>query len=140
MQRFDDWAIRYQLFIDKVRSSPFKWGDFDCGPLFAGQLCFALTGENPASHLIGRYSDEKSAVELMRSLGFDNLADATASFLPEYQTPALARLGDIAAIPVSGSPFGHALGIVNGERLLVLGTKQVGSIGRQNASRAFKVG
>jgi hypothetical protein len=140
MTRKDMWIIPYNEFVDKIRRTQFNWDEIDCGPRFVGALCEALTGVNPAAHLIDRYHDEESALELMQDLGFDNLADATASFLPEYDNPALAQMGDIAAILDESSPFGYALGIVNGERIFVLGKKGVGVVNRRHMQRAFKVG
>lgn len=140
MTRKDLWIIPYNEFVDNIRRTGFGWDVIDCGPRFVGALCEALTGENPAAHLIGRYHDEASAVELMHELGFSNLADGVASMLPEYDNPALAQMGDIAAILDESSPFGYALGIVNGERIFVLGNKGVGVVNRRHMKRAFKVG
>lgn len=140
MKRKDLWIIDYNSFVDGIRRTGFNWDEIDCGPRFVGALCQALTGENPAEHLIGRYHDEESALELMHELGFDNLADATASLLPEYDHPVMAQMGDIAAILDESSPFGYALGIVNGERIFVLGKKGVGVVNRRHMKRAFKVG
>lgn len=140
MKRKDLWITEYNDFIDRVRFTGFEWDKFDCGPLFAGQLCEALCGENPVAHLIGKYHDQESAVKLMHDLGFENLADATADFLPEYSNPQEAKMGDIAAIKVEQSPFGYALGIVNGERVFVLHPMGVGVVNRRNIARAFKVG
>jgi len=140
MKRVDLWIIPYNEFIDNIRKLGFDWDKIDCGPRFVGHLCEVLTGENPTKHLIGKYHDEESALELMHELGFDNLADATASFVPEYENPALAQMGDIAAIRIENSPFGYALGIVNGERVLVLHPTGVGVVNRRHMVRAFRVG
>lgn len=140
MKRKDLWIADYNAFVDKIRRTGFTWDEIDCGPRFVGGLCEALTGVNPAAHLIGRYHDEASAVKLMHELGFSNLADATASFLPEYDNAAMAQMGDIAAVVDESSPFGYALGIVNGERIFVLGKKGVGVVNRRHMQRAFKVG
>lgn len=140
MQRKDLWIVAYNEFIDNIRATGFNWDVIDCGPRYVGKLCEALTGENPAAHLIDKYHDEESALALMSEMGFDNIADATASFLPEYESPQDAQLGDVAAIRVEASPFGYALGIVNGERVFVLHPNGVGVVNRRNIARAFKVG
>ncbi|QWY83359.1 hypothetical protein [Rhizobium phage RHph_X3_2] len=140
MKRKDLWITPYNEFMDKIRRTGFNWDEIDCGPRFVGALCEALTGVNPAAHLVGLYHDEASAVAVMQELGFNNLADATASLLPEYDNPAMAQMGDVAAILDESSPFGYALGIVNGERIFVLGKKGVGVVNRRHMKRAFKVG
>ena len=50
-----------------------------------------------------------------------------------------AMLGDVAEVP-DESPFGHALGIVNGERLLVMREDGIGTVDLLSATRAFRVG
>lgn len=140
MKRKDLWITEYNAFIDRVREVGFDWSVIDCGPRLAGELCEALCGENPTKDLIGTYHDEQSALDLMHVLDCDNLADATALYLPEYDNPQLAQMGDIAAIVAKDSPFGYALGIVNGERVFVLHPEGVGVVNRRHISRAFKVG
>lgn len=140
MKRKDLWIEHYNKFIDDIRHTDTSWDSIDCGPRFVGALCEAITGENPAAHLVAEYSSKEEAVALMLKMGFDNLADATATLLPEYDNPALAKQGDIAAIPAPESPFGFALGIVNGERVFVLSEKGVGVVNRRHMTRAFKVG
>ncbi|MNL80509.1 hypothetical protein D3C87_2073860 [compost metagenome] len=53
--------------------------------------------------------------------------------------PSEARVGDIAAIDVGG-PIGHALGVVNGERIFVLGETGIGTVDLLKAAMCFKVG
>jgi hypothetical protein len=74
----------------------------------------------------------------MRQAGFRNLADMVAVMLPEIH-PSEARIGDIAAIEID-TPFGYALGVVNGERVFVLREDGMGTVDLLDAKRAFRVG
>lgn len=139
LERFEDWRSRFSAECDRIWSTPFQYGVHDCGPGLAGNLVLAITGIDLVSEYRGTYHDKDSAVAIMRNCGFENLGDMVASFLPEYDHPSMARIGDIVAIETS-SEFGHALGVLNGERALVLTAKGVGTVDRCKAARAFKVG
>jgi hypothetical protein len=141
LKRCDNWRSRFEAAIDEIKYVPFDWStQHDCGPGLAGRLVYALTGEDLTVKYQGRYKTAKGALKVMRSEGFDNLADLVASFLPEYPGgPCQASLGDIVAIPMD-SPFGFSLGVVNGERVFVLRPEGVGTVDLLDAKRAFKVG
>ncbi|ORE89738.1 hypothetical protein [Aurantimonas sp. 22II-16-19i] len=138
MQRLCDWPARLHAFIDQVKRSSHRYGTQDCLVGFAFGAVTALTGEDPAALYRGRYDTAKGALRVMREAGHANLADLVASHLPEIHV-SRARLGDLAAIP-DGSPFGFALGIVNGERLLVMREDGLGTTDFTAATRAFRVG
>lgn len=138
MKRLDDWRPRFEQVIDDMRLKPFAWRDNDCGPALVGRSVEALTGVDIAVAYRGKYSDAASALRLVRSHGFDDLADLVASLLPEIH-PSRARVGDIAAFEMD-SPFRSALGVVNGERVFVLRPEGIGTMNLLQARRAFKVG
>jgi hypothetical protein len=136
--RKQDWRRHYEAAVDEIMSRPFAWGTHDCGPGLAGRLVLAMTGVDLSAQYAGTYDDAASAARLIRSLGFTSLGELVASMLPAIH-PSLARLGDIAAIEVAG-PIGHALGVVNGERILVLTETGIGTIDLLDAQTCFKVG
>lgn len=139
LKRRTDWRAQLERVIDEIKRQPFQWGKMDCGPAFTGRVVQALTGVDLCLAHSGRYDDAESAYRLMRGLGFVDLADVVASLLPEHEHPARASLGDIAAIPTD-TAFKHALGVVNGERILVLTERGLGTVSLLDAARAFKVG
>lgn len=138
MDRLPDWPTRLHSFIDGVKHRSHRYGQFDCWDGFGAGVVQALTGEDPATPYRGRYASAIGAVRVMRNDGHRTLADLVASHLPEIHVSA-ARLGDLAAV-AEESAFGYALGIVNGERLLVLREDGLGSVDLLSATRAFRVG
>lgn len=139
LSRLPDWRVRFEAVADDIKGRPFDWKtQHDCGPGLVGALVRAMTGEDVAKRWRGTYRTERGALRVMRREGFRDLADLVASMLPEVH-PSQARIGDIAAF-ATGSAFGHALGVVNGERVLVLRPEGFGSMGLLDAARAFRVG
>lgn len=139
-KRVRDWRSRFEAVVDEIKLMPFDWRtQHDCGPGLAGRLVEAITGEDLARPYRGKYRTAKGALSVMKRAGFDDLADLVASMLPEIH-PSQAKIGDIAAFPMEGSPFRHALGVVNGERVFVLHPEGIGTMDLLAASRAFKVG
>ncbi len=139
MKRLPDWRQRFEAAIDDIRRTAFAWGTHDCGPALAGRIVLAVTGVDVAAPYRDQYRTASEAVRLIREAGFNDLADLVASILPEIH-PSQARIGDIAAFSIEGSPLGSALGVVNGERVFVLRPEGVGTMGLLQAHRAFKVG
>lgn len=138
MIRVEKWRSKFAEQTDNIRTKPFIWGEHDCAVGLVGNLTQALVGENLAADYTGKYKDAKSAYKVMKKAGFDNLADMAASILPEIHI-SQAQVGDIAAVPVETN-FGFALGVVNGERILVLREDGMGTVDLLDATRAFKVG
>ena len=137
--RKSDWRARFEATVDEIKATPFEWGVHDCGPSFAGRLVLAVTGVDLAAQYAGSYSNEAEALAIIHDAGFASLGDMVASMLPAIH-PSQARIGDVAAIPID-KPIGHALGVVNGERILVLmPSGGVGTVALTKASMAFKVG
>lgn len=139
LRRKNLWVAPFNDFVDGLWRKPFAWGVNDCGPSFAGKAVEVLTGVDLYSRFAGCYDDAVSGYRVMRQAGFSDLADLVASLLPEYYHPSQAHVGDIAAVPVD-TAFGHALGIFNGERILVMTETGVGTLDRSAAARAFRVG
>ena len=136
--RKPDWRARFEEAIDDIKKTPFAWGIHDCGPSFAGRLVLAITGVDLAAQYAGTYANEEEALAIIHNAGFETLGDMVASMLPAIH-PSQARIGDVAAIPVD-RPIGHALGVVNGERIFVVMPSGIGTVSLLTASMAFKVG
>lgn len=137
--RKNDWRARFAAEVDRIKRTPFAWGNHDCGPGLAGNLVYAVTGVDCAAQWRGAYDDALGAARAMQDAGFDNLADLVASMLPEYEHPSQARIADVAAIKVD-SVFGYALGVIDYERVFVLTESGIGTIDRSEIARAFRVG
>lgn len=139
LSRLPNWRARFDAECDRIRLTPFAWGSHDCGPGLAGNLTLAITGVDVAAAYRGRYTTMTGALRVLRNSGFSTLGDLVASMLPEHAHPSVARIGDVVAI-ASNSAFGHALGVVNGERVFVLTERGIGTVDRSDAVRAFRVG
>ncbi len=138
MNRLPQWRARLEMAIDDIKSKPFSWENNECGTGLVGNIVLAITGEDAAAPYRGAYNDAASALRTMKDAGFDNLADLVGSILPEILISE-AKIGDIAAIKMK-SPFGYALGVVNGERVFVLMEEGIGTVDLLECERAYKVG
>ncbi|MGE6740255.1 DUF6950 family protein [Allorhizobium pseudoryzae] len=138
LERTPGWRRRFEAVCDDWKREPFSWGDNDCAVGLVGRLVEAVTGQDLTAQYRGQYDDAESAYRQMRRAGFTNLADMVASILPEIH-PSQAKIGDVAAFRTD-SPFGFALGVVNGERVLLLREVGFGTLDLLEAERAFKVG
>lgn len=137
MSRRQDWRRRLGRYLSKVRTRPYHIGTMDCW-LFVGGAVSAMTGRNPSRQHRGSYSTTRGALGVMRKAGADNMADFAALHLEELASPVMAQIGDVVAIPTDDA-FGYSLGIVNGERVLVVTAHGVDTRDRAEATRAFGV-
>lgn len=110
------WERRLNEYLLECRGRPFEYGQFDC-LLFVCGAVEAMTGENPAAHLIGRYTSQDEAEALEGMTLYQWLIRTFGSPIP----PAYARRGDIAWVNdccavVVGT---DAIGFDDGEMCLV---------------------
>jgi hypothetical protein len=139
LKRKDLWLSDYHDLIDEIRREPFDWKGRECVLGLGARTVFTLTGEQLGAEYADRFDDAASAYRLMRELGFSDLADLVAFYLPEYAHPSEAQIGDIVTIPVE-TQFKHGLGVMNGERIITMTEGGIGTIDRLVADRAFRVG
>lgn len=139
LKRKVDWLTAYHDVIEDIRRQPFDWSAHECASGLAARVVEAITGHDFAADYRGQYHDAASAYRVMRDAGFSDLADLAASCLPEYAHPVEAHIGDIVAV-VTDTTFRHALGVMNGERIVVLTEAGLGTLDRSHAVRAFRVG
>lgn len=139
-RRKEAWQGPFNDAVDAVRTNQTEvgiWGSGDCLTGLVSPVVEAMTGEDPFSRFRGRYKTPRGALGIMRRSGFANLADLVASEFPEVHSSA-ARMGDIAAVPTDDD-FAYSLGIVNGDRVIVLRPDGMGSVPMTGAVRIFKV-
>lgn len=133
------WLSDFHDLMDEIRRQPFDWQGHDCVLGLGSRAVFAITGERLGAEYADRFNDAASAYRLMRELGFEDLADLIAAYLPERDHPSEAQIGDIVTIPVE-TQFKHGLGVVNGERIITMTEAGIGTVDRLLADRAFRVG
>jgi hypothetical protein len=132
--RLPDWRPRLVTYLAAVRDEPLVYGRHDCALFVAGAV-EAMTGADPAAGFRQGYTTLKGG---LKRLAAEGLADHVALVrnLLEEVPPAFAMVGDVAVIGEIGTP---ALGIFEGESILVLKDWGLGLIPRSAASLAFRV-
>jgi len=98
MDRFDDWEMRLDTFIQKRMKTPIKWGKHDCC-LFACDAIVMMTGIDVAEHFRGKYSNKDEAYQLLAEYAGGGLEEtveliAATHAMTEIQQPFASR-GDI---------------------------------------------
>lgn len=138
MLRLSDWRPRLNAALGRIGETPFAWGENDCFVGLAAAAVEAITGVDFAAVYRGRYHSLESGLELLAVECAPTLDALVGRFFLELPLGEM-RVGDLAAIFDPG-PFGCALGVCNGERLMVLRPEGIGTLDRRQARRAFKVG
>lgn len=115
--RRPDWRGRLDLYVNEVRRLPFSPGTHDCALFVAGAI-EAMTGEDPAAELRGRYRTLEEGLVLLQSQGFIDHVDAAAARF-ERIPREMAQIGDLAVVKAEAE--GRALGLVGGHRVFVVG-------------------
>lgn len=128
--RLADWRPRLVAYVNQVHAQPFAYGSHDCA-LFAAGAVEAMTGTDLAAKYRGRYTSLKEGLKLSRG---QHLAVLKSTF--EEIPTAFAGVGDIAMIGEVGFP---ALGIFDGELVLVLREEGLGLMPRAAATKAYRV-
>lgn len=136
MVRKEDWRRHLRTYIDGIRYEPYALGQQDCWLFVAGAI-EAMTGVDLATPQRGKYKSAKGALSIMRRTKSRNMADFAALHLPE-QHPVQAQIGDVMAMPTDDK-FGFSLGVLNGERVLVVTPTGVDTRDRSEAVRSFRV-
>lgn len=135
--RHEDWRRRLGDYVRAMRFVPYTFGSQDCWLFVAGAVK-AMTGIDHAKVHRGRYKTARGALGIVRRAGADNMAEFAGLFLDEIEAPVFAQIGDVMAIPTDDA-FGFSLGILNGERVLVVTPGGIDTRDRSEATRAFKV-
>lgn len=104
--RFPDWPKRLADHVESMRDKPFAYGSNDCA-LFAAGAIEAITGDDLASDLRGRYTTALGAKRRINAAGGMR---ALASDLPEKPV-GMAQRGDVVLAMSEGQEtFGVVVG------------------------------
>jgi len=129
--RRPDWRPRLVAYLEEVRARPFAYGTHDCALFVAGAV-EAMTGFDAAAGFRDQYDSLKGGLKLLPK--GDHVA--LVGRLLEEVPVAFAQVGDIAVIGEIGVP---ALGLFEGESVLVVRDEGVGHMPRSAATQAFRV-
>jgi hypothetical protein len=136
--RVRDWRARLSDLIEERRRLPFS-DQNNCG-VFAVDCIMAMTGMDILKPFRDQLATTKTIAEgllLLRNAGYAQPPDFIAAHLDEIP-PSAARAGDVMMFNYEGG-LGWSCGIVNGERVTVMGLQGLGTVSRSDALRAFRV-
>lgn len=134
MTRHPRQAIRHQYEAEKAE--PFAWGRHDC-LLWCANCAKAITGQDPAAHLRGRYKTAAGAARVMKTEGWRDLADVAASMFSEIPV-ASAQSGDWAHVVNDDGT--DTLGVVMGGMIVARTLERgLGQVPLTRAAKAFRV-
>lgn len=129
--RRPDWRPRLVAYVEEVRALPFAYGTHDCALFVAGAV-EVMTGFDAATGFRDRYDSLNGGLKLLTK--GDHVA--LLGRLLEEVPVAFAQVGDIAVIGQVGI---RALGLFEGEMILVLRDEGLGHMPRSAATQAFRV-
>lgn len=93
--RLPDWRARLAAVVAAAHRQPFVWGQHDCC-LWAADDVRAVTGQDPAHDLRGRYDTANTALHVLRSVG--GLRGAGGLMGVRLAGPLLAQDGDVGLV------------------------------------------
>ena len=145
LTRTPHWATRelHQFLLDRA-PLPFAWGTNDCS-LFAADAIQSFTGVDLAADFRGKYTDEASAMALVKKVTGTGTIESAAAYcaqkqsLSEYQHPLMAKRGDLAL--VQNGDTGVISGIVhlNGRHVVTVGQRGLLRISILHIKRAWAI-
>lgn len=133
--RRDNWRAALSAYLISMGARPFVYGETDCARFAAGAV-EAMTGVDPMADILD-YVSVAGAWGALKATGAADLADLVARSFDEIH-PSAARCGDLALYETDG-PFGYAVGVVAGERVMAMAENGLDSVDRADMARAFRI-
>lgn len=99
--RVHDWVMRVDDVLRQHAGAPMDWGVSDCC-LFVCDVVQAVTGDDKAKDLRGKYKSPLGAEKVLARLG--GLREACNARFGDQIAPGLAQTGDVGLIEVDGGP------------------------------------
>lgn len=135
MKRLDGWRAAFVAAIDAHRPFPFAWGTHDCAILTADCI-LAVTGEDVAVGLRGRYDSARSGAALLAARGQESAADLLADRFAEIH-PSQAIAGDVAVIKTRHGPA--TAPVIGADLAAYAPAGTLGAVPLTAAIRAFRI-
>lgn len=132
--RRSDWQQRLSMEAIRLQNVPYEFGEHDC-ILFAANCVMAMTGEDPADDIRGRYKTEIGAARIIKNSGFKSLGDMIADRLPEVAMDQVRR-GDVV---LCNGPHGEFAAMVVGKTCVGPGRDGMLHIPLSQALRGYRV-
>ena len=144
MTRTENWATEeFHEFLLSRASTPFTWGENDCA-LFAADGIEAMTGTDIASDFRGKYTDEASALEAIKTIAGGTTVEDAAAYcaekhgLTEWKYPLMAQRGDLVVVDDDGR-IGAGLVHLNGRHVVAPSDEGLKRIPITSIKRAWHV-
>mgnify|MGYP003560153891 CR=1 FL=1 len=96
--RIEGWESKLDAYVKEAFAKPFQWGTHDCA-LWTEEWVRIATGDNFVSEFFGRYTNEKTAISLLKKKGFRRHTDIADHYLEPIDSKT-ARRGDLLLHPV----------------------------------------
>ena len=137
-RRFEDWPERLNAAIMAAGELTFQWGKNDCC-LFASNCIKAMTGDDPAKGIRGRYRSEEKALAILKEEGgVEAIVRGKAREFGWKKIPPIeAQRGDVATCKW---PEGIAVGVCNGVEVLFVTREGLRGVKKSECRRAWRVG
>lgn len=133
--RLPDWKPRLTAYLAEIARRPMVEGQHDCA-LFAAGAVEAMTGEDLARGLRGRYRTTRGGLRVLRRAGYDGIPAFAAAHFPQIHLSRMAP-GDLVIVADEETPW--ALGIAQGEGIYVLKAMGLGLMPASAATHVFAV-
>lgn len=135
--RLKNWETELHTYFESCRTTPFKWGEFDCC-VFAAKCVEILTGENHYAAFDGRYRTERGSLTALKRYGTGELESTISKSLGEPVAPLLLGRGDIALMQTDGL-LNQAVAVCWSGFLIQPGTHGLVHMPMQYAVRGWRV-
>src|ERR1035437_1283066 len=117
IKRVRDWRAKLSNVIEERRRKPFSVANNNCLHLVADGV-LGMTGFDCAAQFRAEYQTAEEVLQAWHAAGYSDLGAVFAAHFEEIH-PSQARAGDIMLFPSAWT--GWTCGIVNGERVTVIG-------------------
>lgn len=142
LRRYSDWPARLHRYIASAQRVPFQAGVQDCG-IFVADAIQVMTGADLIAEWRGKYRTLKGIQKRLLKAGFNDHVDLFAARLPEHDSPAFARAGDVAVFAPEATGELPMLGLYQGQFIYAVGDHGLALVARHGERaviRAFRVG
>lgn len=95
--RHPKWEERFIAYLAEVADKPHAYGSHDC-MTHAGRVIEAVAGRDVYSEHLGKYTDERSSIRYLKSLGFASPEAMLDSLLRDVPI-GFAQRGDLVLLP-----------------------------------------
>jgi len=139
MIRCEHWERKMYEIIEDKKYQTFQWGTSDC-LLFTADVVHALTGEDFAKDIRGKYDTLESAYQMLKEFSGGGVIEAIEKLAVDrngLEVPVpRAQRGDVVIIETL---LGDTLAVCIGEKVITVGPSGLVQLPLLDAKRAWKI-